>query len=323
MTRVHVYGASGYAAAEAIRLLAQHPFVQLGVLESASHSGEPLAAHFPLIRGIDRTFDSPGALTASLRADDCVILGGSHGVAREIAPALLAAGARVIDLSADFRVHPSTAVYGLPERYRAAIAGAALVANPGCYPTATLLATLPLAAMHGCVQIIVDAKSGITGAGRTPSVGSLFAEVTGDVRAYGLAGHRHEPEIVQEWHAAGLDAPLTFTPHVVPIARGMLVDVYAIFAQAPDPDAVNTAFHRAYDANPFVRVLFPDRAPSLPSVVGTNDAELHVTVRGNVVRALCAIDNLGKGAAGQAVQNLNIMYGYPEETALNARAIAC
>lgn len=328
MTRVHVFGASGYAAAEFIRLALRHPFVQLGALESQSHAGEELGAHFPGLRTAARAFDGPGSVSGTLERDDCVVLAGAHGTAARIAPELLERGARVIDLSADFRLQPSQAVYGFPERYRDAIAAARLVANPGCYPTATLLATLPLASVeraqdggNAILQIVVDAKSGTTGAGRTPAVSTLFAEVSGDVRAYGLGGHRHEPEILQEWRAAGIGAPLTFTPHVVPIARGMLVDAYAIFARSPDAREVAAAYERTYANHPFVRLLQAGRAPSLPALAGTNDAELAVSVHGKVVRVLCAIDNLGKGAAGQAVQNLNLMFGYPEETALDDRAL--
>lgn len=319
MVRVHVYGASGYAAAEAIALLRRHPHVELGALESASHAGEQIGAHFPSLRTLNRTFDGPGSVLSAVVAGDVVILGGSHGVAKSVAPQLLARGARAIDLSGDFRLGPSNAVYGFAERYAAQIAPAQLIANPGCYPTATLLATLPLAPFKPA-RIIVDAKSGITGAGRTPAVGSLFAEVSGDIRAYGLNGHRHEPEIVQEWRAAGIEASLVFTPHVVPIARGMLVDAYCIFDCAPDADAVHAAFKQAYDGNIFVRVL--ESAPSVTAVAGTNDAELHVSVCGDVVRVICAIDNLGRGAAGQAVRNLNIMHGFPEELGLDAHAIA-
>ena len=154
----------------------------------------------------------------------------------------------------------------------------------------------------------------------TPATASLFAEVADDVRAYGLAGHRHQTEIEQELAAAGITAPLVFTPHVVPLARGMLADCYAIFAHEPDLEAIAASYARAYDGNPFVRVLPADRAPSVAGVAWTNDAELHVSRIGNVVRILSAIDNLGKGAAGQAMQNLNLMLGYPEESSLDDRA---
>lgn len=315
---VHVYGASGYAAAALIGLLARHPRAQLGAIESASHAGEPLAKHFPELRSLDLVFDGPGSVAARVAPGDAVVLAGSHGVAKGLAPELLERGARIVDLSGDFRLDPTPAVYGFAERYLDRIAKASFVANPGCYPTATLLATLPLSPFAP-KQIVVDAKSGITGAGRMPATASLFAEVEGDVRAYALDGHRHEPEILQQWRAAGIFANLVFTPHVVPVSRGMLVNAYAILAHQVREEAVLSEFHRAYDANPFVRLLEGAIVPSMRAVRGTNDAELHVTVSGTVVRVLCAIDNLGRGAASQALVNLNIMHGYPLEEGIHAR----
>jgi N-acetyl-gamma-glutamyl-phosphate reductase len=320
VTRVHVWGASGYAAAEAVRLLHAHPFLEIGVLESRSHAGELLADHFPLLRTTCYRFAGPGSVRESVRPGDVVVTAGGEEEARALLPSLLASGVRAIDLSATYRFD-AAAVYGLTEWRRAEIAAASLVANPGCYPTATLLALLPLLALAHPLAIAVDAKSGITGAGRTPSVGSLYAEVCSDIRAYGLRGHRHQPEIDRYLRACGAAAPVTFTPHVVPLARGMLVDVYAFFDGRLDPRAVDAAYADAYAQSQFVRVLPAERNPSVAAVCGTNDAELRVDVDGRIVRALCAIDNLGKGAAGQAVQNLNVMLGFPEESGFHARAV--
>lgn len=320
MTRVHVHGAGGYAAGELLRFMDRHPLAELGILESRSHAGDTIAGQFAALPHMTRRFDPAGTVVENVRAGDCVVLAGAGGAARELAPALCEKKARVIDLSADFRADAG-AVYGFPERNREKIAAASLVANPGCYPTATLLATLPLAGFPGLRQIIVDAKSGITGAGRVPTVASLFAEVSGEIRSYGLGGHRHESEIEQQLEAAGIVAPLVFTPHVVPIARGMLADVYCMFERSPSFDEIFSRYAQAYAENPFVRILTGETAPRILSVVGTNDAEIHLSARGDVVRVICAIDNLGKGAAGQAVQNFNIMYGYPEETALDARRL--
>ncbi|MGB8205351.1 MAG: N-acetyl-gamma-glutamyl-phosphate reductase, partial [Candidatus Baltobacteraceae bacterium] len=253
-----------------------------------------------------------------------VLLAGSAESAREAAPRFLAKGARVIDFSDAFRLHEHAAgaVYGLTERYRDAIRGAGLVANPGCYPTTALLALLPLAPFASeIVQLVVDAKSGITGAGRNPKTELLFAEADEDVRAYGLDGHRHQPEMEQELRAAGIFAPLVFTPHVVPLRRGMLADCYAFFAREPAEDAIRASYARAYEGSPFVRLLRPERAPSLPAVALTNDAEIHLSFKGRMVRIIAAIDNLGKGAAGQAVQNLNVMLGFPEESACDGRIV--
>lgn len=320
MTRVHVWGASGYAAAEAVRLLHRHPYVEVGVLESRSHAGDLVADHFPRLRSLPYRFAGAGAIAATLQPGDVVLTAGSHGEAREIVPAFLSAGARAIDLSAGYRFD-RRAAYGLSEWHRTAIAAADLVANPGCYPTAALLALLPLAGAEGVAAIAIDAKSGISGAGRTPQLGTLFAEVSGDVRAYGLAGHRHQPEIEQGLRGAGILAPATFTPHVVPIVRGMLVNAYVFFDAPVNAAEIAARYDRAYASSPFVRVLAGERAPSVLAVCGTNDAELHVTVNGRMVRAICAIDNLGKGAAGQAVQNLNIMLGFPQEAGLGARTL--
>jgi N-acetyl-gamma-glutamyl-phosphate reductase len=324
VTRLHIAGAAGYAASELIRLAARHPQLELGALESASHAGQPIAAHVPLLRRLERTFDAPGTIALIAQRDDIVVLAGGAETAHAQAAELLANGMRVVDLSEAFRLaaHGEGAVYGLPERHRAALSGARFVANPGCYPTATLLALLPLAEFaDDLIHLIVDAKSGITGAGRNPATASLFGEVDGDVRAYGLGGHRHQPEIEQELSGAGIVAPLVFTPHVVPLKRGLLADAYAVFASDPDDAALAAAFARAYDGNPFVRVLPRDRAPSLIAVAGTNDAEIHVSRRGCVVRIIAAIDNLGKGAAGQALQNINLMLGFPEEHGFDDCAI--
>ena len=322
MITAHVVGASGYAAAELIRLIDRHPGVALGVLESRSQPGAPVADVFPWLPHVHVALEGSGTALARVRADDVVFLAGGHELAREQAPALLAKGARVVDLSDAFRLHAHAgeAVYGFPERYRAQIAQARLIANPGCYVTAALLALVPLQPLaERIAHVVIDAKSGITGAGRTPSTPSLFAEVDGDVRAYGLAGHRHGTEIVQEARAAGIGAPIVFSPHVVPLRRGLLADVYLI-GTGLARDEVLAHYERFYAANPFVTVFRDLRAPHLPALEGTNDAHLAVAERDGVVHLLSAIDNLGKGAAGQAVQNMNLALGFPEEQGLDARA---
>jgi N-acetyl-gamma-glutamyl-phosphate reductase len=322
VTRVHILGAAGYAGSEVVRLALRHPYLKLGALESASHAGRPIGEHAPALRTLARAFDAPGTAAASLAPGDAVVLAGDASFARAHAADFAARGARIVDLSDAFRLEDGAraAVYGLPERYRAAIAGAGLVANPGCYPTAALLALLPLVEFAADVlQFVVDAKSGVTGAGRTPVTAALFAEVDEDVRAYAFGGHRHQFEMEQELGAAGFDAPLTFTPHVVPLRRGLLADCYAFVRRPIDAAALHAAYVRSYAGNPFVRLLAGECAPSLPAVALTNDAEIHISQRGRVVRAVCAIDNLGRGAAGSALQNLNIMLGYPQECGLDDR----
>ncbi|HZX68739.1 MAG TPA: N-acetyl-gamma-glutamyl-phosphate reductase [Candidatus Elarobacter sp.] len=322
MITAHVVGASGYAAAELIRLIDRHPSVALGVLESRSQPGAAVADVFPWLPHVHVALDESGTALTRVREDDMVFLAGGHELARAQAPAFLAKGARVVDLSDAFRLeaHAGDAVYGFPERYRDRIAGARLVANPGCYVTAALLALVPLEPLADRIaNVVIDAKSGITGAGRTPSVSSLFGEVDGDVRAYGLAGHRHGTEIVQEARAAGIAAPIVFSPHVVPLRRGILADVYLIPRGAIARDEVLALYQRFYAASPFVTVFRDLRAPHLPALEGTNDAHLAVAQREGVIHVLAALDNLGKGAAGQAIQNMNILLGLPEETGLDAR----
>jgi N-acetyl-gamma-glutamyl-phosphate reductase len=324
MIQVHVAGAAGYAGSEFVRLALRHPDIELGVLSSPSLQGDPIGAHVPGLRTFERLFDPPETLFERARAGDAAVLAFDAATARTAAPRLLEAGVRVIDLSDAFRLqqHAGEAVYGLSERYRDALRDARLVANPGCYPTAALLGLLPLAPFANDLrQLVVDAKSGVTGSGRTPALGSLFAEVEGNVRAYGLGTHRHQSEIEQELQAAGIDAPLVFTPHVVPLRRGLLADCYACFQRPPDEDALRAAYLRAYAGSPFVRLLAPEHTPNLPGLAGGNGVELHVSLLGNVVRTIVALDNLGKGAAGQALQNFNLMFGLPEERALDDRAL--
>ena len=322
MITAHVVGASGYAAAELIRILDRHPGVALGVLESRSSANKPVADVFPWLPHLHLAFEESGTALGRVREDDVVFLAGGRELAVQVAPDFLARGTRVIDLSDAFRLHARAgeAVYGFPERYRDRIANARLIANPGCYVTASLLALVPLAPLRDRIaQVVIDAKSGITGAGRTPSVGSLFAEVDEDVRAYGLEGHRHGSEIVQEAREAGIEAPIVFSPHVVPLRRGLLADVYLIPRAPIDREELVATYDRFYAANPFVTVFRDVRAPHLPALAGTNDAYISVAQREGTPQILSAIDNLGKGAAGQAIQNMNIMLGLPEEQGLDAR----
>jgi N-acetyl-gamma-glutamyl-phosphate reductase len=322
MTDVHVVGATGYAAAELIRLLDAHPDVHIATLESSSSPGARICDLFPQLPTIELVCSPLGSVRANMRAGDVVFLAGNHEVAHANAAPLLAAGARVIDLSDAFRLadRAEGAVYGLPERYRDQIATANFIANPGCYVTASLLALVPLGAFaERIATIIIDAKSGVTGAGRNPKVSTLFAEVAEDVLAYGLTGHRHQPEIAQEARAVGIDAPIVFSPHVVPLRRGILADIYLVPRAPIGRDEVEAAYARFYAGNPFVRVFTDGRVPNLPALEKTNGAQLRVAERDGVIHILSAIDNLGKGAAGQAVQNMNIMLGLPEERGLDAR----
>ena len=321
MIDVHIIGASGYAAAELVRLLDAHPDVRIATLESSSSPGARVCDLFPALPDITLRCEETGSVVARAQRGDVVFLAGNHEVAHANTSRLLALGARVIDLSDAFRLHANAgaAVYGFPERYRDAIARASLVANPGCYVTAALLALTPLGPLANRIaSIIIDAKSGITGAGRTPKVGSLYAEVAENVLAYGLDGHRHGAEIDQELVAAGL-GPALFSPHVVPLRRGLLADVYLVPSQPITSTDVLALYERSYAGNAFVSVFTDGRVPNLPSLEKTNNAQLAVSERGGIVHIVCGIDNLGKGAAGQAVQNMNLMCGLREERGLGTR----
>jgi len=322
MTDAHIVGATGYAAAEVVRYLGLHPDVRIATLESSSSAGARMCDLFPSLSTIEIERSRSGTVRERVKPGDIVFLAGNHEVAHEYAPGLLAAGARVIDLSDAYRMTGKTegAVYGLPERYRDRIAKSSFIANPGCYVTGSLLALIPLGSLNDRIAtVIIDAKSGVTGAGRNPKVQTLFAEVAEDVYPYGLDGHRHQPEIAQEARAVGIDAPIVFSPHVVPLKRGIFTDIYLVPKAPISRDDVEALYTRYYANNPFVTVFTDKRVPHLPAVAMTNNAQLKVSQRDGVVHIISAIDNLGKGAAGQAVQNMNIMLGLPEERGLDAR----
>ena len=322
MTRVHVVGASGYAAAELVRLLDAHPDVVIRTIESSSSVGARMCDLFASLPTIETQTEALGTVLERVEPGEIVFLAGNHDVAHANAPALLAKGARVIDLSDAYRIadRAQGAVYGLPERYRDQIASADFIANPGCYVTSSLLALVPLGSLADRIAtIIIDAKSGVTGAGRNPKVATLFAEVAEDVMPYGLEGHRHQPEIAQEARAVGITAPIVFSPHVVPLRRGILSDIYLVPSAPISRNEVEALLVRYYDGNPFVQVFTDKRVPFLPALEKTNRAQLKVAQRDGVIHLLSALDNLGKGAAGQAVQNMNLMLGLPEERGLDAR----
>jgi N-acetyl-gamma-glutamyl-phosphate reductase len=320
--RTHLIGAAGYAAADLIAYLARHPHAEIVTLESQSATGSRVCDAFPLLPNDRRTFEGEGTALGRVQAGDIVFLCGERETARELAPKFMAKDARAIDLSDAFRLHQHAgeAVYGLPERYRDQIATAKLVANPGCYPTSALLALLPFAPLASNVErIVIDSKSGITGAGRKPALNKMFAEIDEDVHAYGIESHRHQPEIGQELAAVGLSTNFIFSPHVVPLVRGILSDCYVIGKKPFELSSLQAIFERAYASNPFVHVLDAGRVPHLPALAHTNDAQIAIAVRDGIAHVMCGIDNLGKGTSGVAVQNLNIMCGLEEDLGLGAR----
>jgi N-acetyl-gamma-glutamyl-phosphate reductase len=327
---VAIAGASGYAGAELIRLLSAHPAVRIAALAGGSKAGQHLREVWPALGAV---VDLPllalddGAFAAEA---ELVFLALPHGLSGGLVPRLLDQGKRVFDLGADFRLrdpalyaatyghpHPAAAlldraVYGLPELHRAALPGAALVAVPGCYPTATALAALPLVEAGLVDWLVSDCISGISGAGRAPGPRNLFCEVHDSAVAYGLAGaHRHTPEIEQT-----LGVPVSFTPHLAPLSRGMVATVHGRLLRPLGQGDLRAAYAARYADHPMV--VLRDAPPATHEVRGTNRAALHVAVddRRGVVTALCAIDNLGKGAAGQAVQCMNLALGWAETLGL-------
>lgn len=336
MIRVGIVGASGYTGVELLRLLATHDGVEVAIATSRAAAGRRVDEAFPNLRGhCELTFTEPDR--DRLAECDVVFFATPNGTAMQQVPALLDAGVRVIDVSADFRLRDpaewsrwyavehacperlAEAIYGLPELYRQAIRSARLVANPGCYATAIQLGFLPLIA-SGCVdsaRLIADGKSGSSGAGRRERVDLLLAEASDSVRAYGAGGHRHRAEIVQGLHdAGGSEIGLTFVPHLVPMVRGIHATLYADLVTDADVQAL---FERHYADEPFVDVLPAGSHPETRSVRGANHCRLAVhRPRGEDRRVvvLAVIDNLVKGAAGQAVQNLNLMCGFEETRGL-------
>lgn len=338
MIKVGVVGGTGYTGVELLRLLSRHPEVSLEAITSRTEAGMPVSEMFPSLRGhVNLRFSTPDE--ARLDRCDLVFFATPNGVAMKEARRLLDAGVRLIDLSADFRLtdvdqwerwygmtHAAPelleeAVYGLPEVEREAIARARLVANPGCYPTAVQLGFLPLLEANAVARdwLVADCKSGVSGAGRKAEVHTLFAEATDNFKAYGVAGHRHLPEIRQGLQriARGLPVELTFVPHLTPMIRGIHATLYARLAD-PSLD-VQSLFAERYAGEPFVDVLPAGSHPETRSVRASNVCRIavHRPQGGEIVVVLSVIDNLVKGAAGQAVQNMNLMFGFPETLGLD------
>ena len=343
MVKIGIAGASGYTGLELIRLLVRHPGVELTVLTSETFQGQNIAEVFPSLNGIVDLELRP--LDNNI-AKDCQVLflALPHTMAMSKLPDYLQSDCKIIDLSADYRLKDpkaytdwysvthtnpellEKAVYGLPELHRQAIQSAQLVANPGCYPTSVVLALAPLLKTDwvDLGSIISDSKSGVSGAGRKPSLTSHFAEVNEGISPYGLADHRHTPEMEQELSAlAGKSVRLTFSPHLVPMTRGMLSTVYINLNQAITDEKLVEHYRSFYKGENFIRVLNPGKFASSHHVLSSNfcDIGLKVDSRNQRLIITSALDNLIKGASGQAVQNMNIMLGLDEKTGLMAPAI--
>jgi N-acetyl-gamma-glutamyl-phosphate reductase len=338
--KVGIVGGTGYTGVELLRLLAQHPRCELAVITSRKETGMPVADMFPNLRGrvaLKFTEPSRDALTRC----DLVFFATPNGVAMNEARALYDAGVRLIDIAADFRIKDvglweqwykmkhacpelvGEAVYGLPELSREHIRRARIVANPGCYPTSVQLGFLPLLENGGVDldHLIADAKSGVSGAGRTAEVHTLLAEASDNFKAYGVAGHRHLPEITQGLSImARHRVKLVFTPHLVPMIRGIHATLYARLTATMDLQAV---YEKRYAGEPFVDVLPAGSHPETRSVRGANVCRIavHQPQGGDMAVVLSVIDNLVKGASGQAVQNMNIMFEFPESMGLEQVAL--
>jgi N-acetyl-gamma-glutamyl-phosphate reductase len=335
-----VLGATGYAGAELVRILAGHPFVRLAYLSSRSYAGKPISRVFPAFSGVCDIVCRDMDMEAIAREADVVFLALPHKLPMSVAPVLLAAGKKVVDLSADFRFRDlnvyeahyqphaaretaALSVYGLSETYADDIRKASLVGNPGCYPTSALLPLLPFveSRLLDLASIVIDSKSGVSGAGRSLALSAHFCEVHEGFSAYKVAAHRHEPEIEENLGVkAGRPVNITFVPHLLPMSRGMLTTTYAKLTTALSTDKANELLRDHYAKCPFVRILPEGLLPQTRNVRGTNFCDMAARVDGHTGRLILisAIDNLVKGASGQAVQNMNLMLNLPETAGLDA-----
>ncbi len=334
MTRVAILGGTGYTALELIRILLRHPQVQITAVTSRSETGHVGEVHPSLYGRLDLRLENLTPAQLKDRAD--VVFGClPHVASMEIVPQLLVEGLKVVDLSADYRLNDAivyekwyghahtdssrlkSTVYGLPELFADQIPGQQLIANPGCYTSTSILALAPLLAnrLIEPTGIIIDAKSGVSGAGRTPKLNTLFSEANESLTAYSVGSHRHTPEIEQVLTTAtGQSVEVIFTPHLIPMDRGIFATIYATPTKAVDQKSLLEALRTFYAGKPFIRVT--DQIPNTKAVSGTNFCDITArVVRGKVV-VMAVLDNLIKGASGVAVQNFNLMCGYAEETAL-------
>ena len=339
MIRAGIVGATGYAGAELARLLTQHPKVELAALSSVTFAGKPLSE---IYEAYYRLCDLPcGTQERVVEQSDVVFAAVPSGLSQDLAAGCVSKGKAFVDLGADFRLKDEAdykkwyggafthkelhaqAVYGLPELFRAQYAGKRIVANPGCFPTAVALALAPVL-KSGLVEpigIVADCKTGVTGAGRTPTQSTHFAELNESVSAYKVANHRHNPEMEQTLRLiSGEDAAVTFVPHLLPVSRGILATCYARLKPGAATEAVRAAYEAQYAGEFFIRLLPEGRIADIKNVRLSNfcDISLHFDPHNSMLIAVSAIDNMVKGAAGQAVQSMNLLFGLDEKTGLTA-----
>lgn len=341
--QIGIVGGTGYTGVELLRILANHPQAEVTMITSRSEEGVALADMFPNLRGhYDLKFSVPEA--DKLKTCDVVFFATPHGVAMSMADELTSAGVKIIDLAADFRIEDlavwskyygmehteaklfDKVAYGLPEYYREQIQNAQIIANPGCYPTSTMLGLLPLLTNHliDASRIIVDGKSGVSGAGRGANVAMLGAEMSESFKAYGVAGHRHQPEMREKLAQLGKQpVGLTFVPHLIPMVRGMENTIYATMTTDMPQAELQALFEETYQNEPFVDVMPAGSLPETRMVKGSNMCRIAVyrPAGSDQVVVTSVIDNLVKGAAGQAIQNMNIMCGLEETMGLTQVAL--
>jgi len=337
--KASVIGASGYGGAEAVRLLSTHPEIEIVHVTAESQQGQSMSGLYPNLRSfVDQTMIAVDPERIG-RDSDVTFVSLPSGKAMDLVPLLLQQGGKVIDIAADFRLRDAAlypvwykvthsspeylkeAVYGLPELHRQELQKTRLVANPGCYPVASLLALFPLlrAGIVRTTGIVIDAKSGVSGAGRGGGGGFGFSETNEDVRAYSVTGHNHIGEIEQELSGvAQAPVQVSFTPHLIPMTRGILATVYAPLQKQVGEADVVAIYQETYQNEPFIRLLH-DGLPRTKATLGSNycDVAVKIDARTSTAIAIAAIDNLGRGAAGQAVQNMNLMFDLPETTGLH------
>jgi N-acetyl-gamma-glutamyl-phosphate reductase len=337
--KIAIVGSSGYTGGELYRLLLHHHFAKITAVTSEKSAGKPLTSIFPHLAGLTDLLCEPLDPETLARKADFIFLALPHVTSQDAAFRFHQLGKKVVDLSADYRLgdpalyekwyehchqYPELlkqAVYGLPELHRDGIRKASLIANPGCYPTSAILGLAPLVkkAAIDLATIIVDSKSGVSGAGRSPSLAHHYPEVNEGLMAYKIGTHRHTPEIEQEVSAlAGKPVTLSFTPHLVPMNRGILTTIYASLNEPADAGKLHSLYRDFYGKEPFVRVLDPGQFPNVRNVRGSNfcDIGVYADARTNRAVVVTAIDNLVKGASGQAIQNMNLMMGYDEREGL-------
>lgn len=334
-TRVAIVGATGYTALDLLKILVRHPYVEVTTITSRQEDEPLLGEVHPSLAGLfDLRCENIGPGAAAERVD-CVFSCLPHGVTNRSVPEMLAAGAKVVDFSADYRLNDvatfskwygeehadaarlGSTPYGLPELFRKEITTATLVANPGCYPTSAVLALAPLlkAGLIEPDDLVIDSKSGVTGAGRTPKLTTHFPECNENIAAYNVGKHRHTPEIQQVLsQVSGNEVNLVFAPHLIPMDRGILTTAYARRRSGVNEATLQDALRSFYEGERFVRVT--DRLPATKHTTGTNFCDVHACLVGERVVVVSCLDNMMKGASGAAVQNFNLMFGYPEETAL-------